>query len=141
MENKSELFTELVLQIFRTHGRLIAAGDRLVKPFGQSSARWQVLGALAASPATVPTVARSMGISRQSVQRVADLLVAEGLCEFRPNPSHSTSVLLSPTAEGQKLLKKIAPVQKRWADRTAGRLASKRIAEAIQLLQSVEESV
>jgi hypothetical protein len=37
-------FTALVLEIFRFHRRLLAAGDRLTKPLHLSSARWQVLG-------------------------------------------------------------------------------------------------
>jgi hypothetical protein len=37
--------TDLVLEVFRLNGRLLAAGDRLSKTVGLTSARWQVLGA------------------------------------------------------------------------------------------------
>jgi len=39
-------FTELVLETFQFNGRLLAAGDRLAKPLGLTSSRWQVLGAI-----------------------------------------------------------------------------------------------
>jgi DNA-binding MarR family transcriptional regulator len=66
--------TELMLEVFRLNGRLLTAGDRLARPFGQTSARWQILGALEAEPRTVSDIARIMGLTRQSVQRTADRL-------------------------------------------------------------------
>jgi hypothetical protein len=42
--------TALILEVFRFNGRLLAAGDKLVANLGLTSARWQVLGAIALSP-------------------------------------------------------------------------------------------
>ena len=42
--------TDLVLDVFRLNGALLASGDTLVKDLGLTSARWQVLGAIALSP-------------------------------------------------------------------------------------------
>ncbi|MEZ5958748.1 MAG: hypothetical protein R3C27_16235, partial [Hyphomonadaceae bacterium] len=55
--------TDLILEVFRVNGRLLAAGDRLAADVGLSSARWQVLGAIrfAREPQTVSWLARSMG--------------------------------------------------------------------------------
>jgi hypothetical protein len=33
--------TDLVLEVFRLNGRLLAAGERMTRPSGQTSARWQ----------------------------------------------------------------------------------------------------
>jgi hypothetical protein len=63
--------TDLVLEVFRLNGRLLAAGDRMTRPSGQTSARWQVLGAINPEPRTVAQIARVMGLARQSVQRRA----------------------------------------------------------------------
>ena len=41
------LVTSLFLEAFRFNGRLLAAGDQLVAGLGLTSARWQVLGAVA----------------------------------------------------------------------------------------------
>jgi len=59
-------FTELILETFRFNGRLLAAGDRLTKPF-KPSARWQVLGAIEQKPLPVAQIAHNMGLARQSV--------------------------------------------------------------------------
>jgi len=60
-------FTELILETFRFNGRLLAAGDRLTRPFKLSSARWQVLGAIEQKPLPVAQIAHNMGLARQSV--------------------------------------------------------------------------
>ena len=77
--------TDLILRTFRVHGALIAAEDRLARPLGLTAARWQVLGSVAGlpQPAPVAHVAREMGLTRQSVQRLVDHLVAEGLLAYR----------------------------------------------------------
>ena len=80
--------SDLVLSIFRLNGFLLHAADRLTAGSGLTTARWQVLGAVLHEPLTVAAIARDMGLTRQSVQRTADLLVEEGLCEYSPNPAH-----------------------------------------------------
>ena len=58
-----------------------------------------------------------MGLSRQSVQRIADILVIDGLAEFLPNPAHKRAKLLSCTEKGLKSIKKIRPEVVAWAER------------------------
>ncbi len=71
-----ELLTELILEIFSLSGSLVNEGDELVKELGLTSARWKVLGALAISgvPMSVAQIAKSMGQTRQGVQRLADIM-------------------------------------------------------------------
>src|SRR6476660_4453281 len=85
-----EAFTHLVLEVFRLNGRLLSVGDRLVAGLGLTSARWQVLGALHGSTGrlTVSQIARSMGLQRQSVQRLVDVMTADGLLQLVENPQH-----------------------------------------------------
>ena len=78
----------VAIRVLRLAGPLTAAGDALARPAGQTSARWQVLAALENAPATVADVARMLGLARQSVQRVADVLAAEGLISYDDNPDH-----------------------------------------------------
>src|SRR5262249_27541551 len=96
--------TELILDVFRLNGRLLAAGDRLVADLGLTSARWQVLGAvaLAATPGPVAHLARSMGLTRQGVQRIVNALAAQGLLQFEPNPHHRRAPLVTLTEEGRQ---------------------------------------
>ena len=57
----------LILEVFRLNGRLLAAGDELVAPLGLTSARWQVLGAIALSTVNQPVahLAHALGLQRQ----------------------------------------------------------------------------
>jgi DNA-binding MarR family transcriptional regulator len=109
-----DVLSELVLRIFRLHGRLLDAGDRLTAGSGLTAARWQVLGAVLHGPLTVSAVARAMGLARQSVQRIADVLAEEGLCEFLPNPAHQRAKLLAPTDRGWKAIERIRPGVVAW---------------------------
>jgi hypothetical protein len=61
-------FTELILEIFQFNGRLLAAGDRLAKPLGLTSARWQVIGAIEDRPLPVAQIARNMGLARHTTR-------------------------------------------------------------------------
>jgi DNA-binding MarR family transcriptional regulator len=108
--------SELVVHVFRLNGLLTAAGDQMAQPAGQTSARWRVLAAIEDEPLTVPQVARAWWLSRQSVQRVADVLVQGGLAAYRNNPGHRRSKLLRITEQGHSALRTIRDVQQRWAD-------------------------
>ena len=61
------------------------------------------------SPLPVAGIARDMGITRQSVQRIADLLVARGLAEYLDNPAHRRAKLLGPTPAGRAAVQAIDP--------------------------------
>src|SRR6266700_2924028 len=89
-----DAFSVFVIQVFQLNGLLIDAGDALAKPAGQTSARWQVLAAVEDVPAAVAQIARLLSLSRQSVQRVADLLEQGGLAAFEENPAHRRAKLL-----------------------------------------------
>ena len=94
--------TALILETFRLNGRLLSAGDRLVGDLGLSSARWQILGALALEgrPLTVAQIGRRMGLSRQAVQRVVNDLVSDDVLELRDNPDHKRAKLVVLSQKG-----------------------------------------
>ncbi len=133
--------TELILRTFRVHGALIAAGDRLAHPLGLTAARWQVLGSVAglAHPAPVAHVAREMGLTRQSVQRIADQLVADALLEYQDNPHHKRAPLVVMTARGQRVFAGVTAHQVPWVNDLARGVLSRDIEVAIDVLRRVEE--
>src|ERR671911_3128990 len=91
-----EAATELILSAFRANGLLLDAGDLLSADEGLTSARWQVLGAIALAerPLTVPQIARRMGLTRQSVHATVNRLVRDGFLELQPNADHRRSQLV-----------------------------------------------
>jgi len=118
-QNRSplEVVNGIVLQVFKLNGYFIKAADCLTKESELTSARWQILGTVLHEQHTVAAIARSMGLARQSVQRIADRLVMEGLAEFLPNPAHRRAKLLSCTEKGLNSIKKIRPKVVAWAER------------------------
>jgi DNA-binding MarR family transcriptional regulator len=80
-----------------------------------------------------------MGITRQSVQRVADLLVERGLAEYRPNPAHRRAKLLAPTGEGRAAVARIDPGHAAFADRLAEAFGEAELAEAVRTLERLSK--
>ena len=99
-----------MLEVFRLNGALLRHGAALTAPLRQTQARWQVIGAVAEAARTVPQIARRMGMTRQGVQRVADLLVDEGLVACVRNPDHARSPLLRLTAHGRRVEQQLGDV-------------------------------
>lgn len=132
-----DLFSALVVQLFRTHGLLVAAGDALSRPAGQTTARWQVLAAIEHGPATVAGIARAMALTRQSVQRVADLLAEEGLAVYEENPAHRRAKLLRLTPTGHDALVIIQSGQRVWADAVGREVGVAELQQAGALLARV----
>lgn len=99
-----EALTDLILSLFRVNNLTIAWGDRLVAPLGLTSARWQILGAIAAAerPQPVAWLARDLGANRQNVQRIVNDLAKDGLIVFEPNPHHRRAQLVLLTDKGRQ---------------------------------------
>jgi DNA-binding MarR family transcriptional regulator len=111
-----DALTRVVVGVIQLYGPLIAAGDALARPVAQSSARWQVLAGIEDGPTTVASIARRLGLARQSVQRVADLVVGDGLAVYEDNPGHRRAKLLRITPEGSAVLGRIQAAQRAWAN-------------------------
>ena len=90
----ADLLTKIILSTFRLNARLLEAAQLMAANGGLTAAWWQVLGGVLDQPRTVAEVSRRMGVTRQGVLRVADLLVEHGLAEYRPNPAHRRAKLL-----------------------------------------------
>lgn len=103
--SRERLLTALILDLFRLNSRLLISGDRLVAPLGLTSARWQILGAIAEAerPQPVAWLARDMGGARQNVQRIVNDLKADGIVEFIPNPHHRKAHLVVMTTRGRAI--------------------------------------
>lgn len=134
-----QALTELMLETFRLNGALLAAGDRLVAPIGLTSARGQVLGAIAIAGRAQPVahIARDMGLTRQSVQRVVDDLAAEGLVRFEPNPHHRRAKLVALTDDGRRAYDAAMERHTGWSDRLARGLKPTTFAAAAALMREL----
>jgi len=134
-----EAVTALILDVFRLNGRLLVAGDRLVAELGLTSARWQILGAIAYAerPESVAWHARTMGVHRQGIQRIVNELENEGIIEFQPNPHHKRAHLVVLTSKGKKLFEAALELQTPWANRLSSGLALEEIATAKDVIDQL----
>ncbi|MEO5756274.1 MAG: MarR family winged helix-turn-helix transcriptional regulator [Mesorhizobium sp.] len=133
--------SEIILSIFRINGRLLAAGDRLVAGLGLTSARWQVLGAIALSPAAEPVarLARNMGLNRQGVQRIVNELEAEGFVELKDNPHHRSARLVVLTAKGTEAHDAALRAQVPWVNMLGEGFDAQAIEAAGKVLDRLRE--
>jgi DNA-binding MarR family transcriptional regulator len=130
-----ELLTEVILETFRLNGRLMDVAQELAAEGGLTAAWWQVLGGVLDEPRSVAEVGRRMGMTRQGVQRVADLLVERGLAEYRPNPAHRRAKLLACTEAGYWAVRRISIAQHPWADRIGAQLGAQELEEALATMR------
>ena len=124
-------------RVLRLGGLLTSEGDRLAAPAGQTSARWQVLAAAEHAPATVANIARALGLARQSVQRIADVLAREGLVAYDDNPDHARAKLVRLAPRGRIALTAIQAAQRTWADELGAEIGDAELKRAIPVLDSV----
>jgi DNA-binding MarR family transcriptional regulator len=112
-----------------------------VADLGLTSARWQVLGAMALSPVplSVAQIARNMGLTRQAVQRLANEMQADGLVRFAPNPHHQRAKLVLLTAAGKAAFAAVMKRQSAWATELGKGLSARQIETAAVMLRTIRQ--
>jgi DNA-binding MarR family transcriptional regulator len=131
------VLTELVLATFRLNARLLDVAQDLATAGGLTAAWWQVLGGVLDQPRSLAEIGRRMGVTRQGVRRVADLLVARGLAEYQATPAHARARLLACTEAGHWAIRRIALVQRPWAARVAAEVGAGDLRRALATLDQL----
>ena len=136
-----ELLSGLALASFKLNGQFLDVADALAKPAGLTATWWQVLGAVITTPQTVAGIAREMGITRQSVQRTADLLVERGLAGYRDNPAHRRAKLLARTDAGNAAIRAINPQHRAFAARLVAAQGRTELAAALDSMRALSATL
>lgn len=145
MQDQANDVRQLALAVFAANGRLIGAGNELVAQLGLTSAWWQVLAALRYSPVPLPTasIARNMGLTRQAVQRIVDVLAERGLVEFQANPHHQRAKLVVLTSAGLTAVTSaesaVAPLDQAIADQVGSERLQAAIATLSEMMTVISE--
>ena len=137
-----DALTDLVLPVFELNGEFLAAADTMTRPVGLTPAWWQVLGATLDQPLPVAEIARrvGLGLARQSVQRVADLLVEREWAVYRDNPTHRRAKLLEPTSGGRRAVDRLTDAQHAWADAVGQVVGEDELRHALAVVRQVIEA-
>lgn len=141
MKRDQEQLSGAALTVFRLNGQFLALAEELARPAGLTAAWWQVLGAVLPAPLPVAGIAREMGISRQSVQRIADLLVERELAEYVPNPAHLRAKLLRVTAAGRAAIALISPKHSVVARRLAAAMGRDELTSTLEAMRRLSKAV
>ena len=136
---EGEALTALILETFRLNGALLAAGNKLTKPVGMTSARWQVMGSMHESKhdLTVAQIARRRGLARQGVQRIVNDLQEFGFVVLEENIDHKRSPLVSITDKGKEVMAEIDEAQAAWVNGLCDGLSQGQIVKALELMETI----
>ena len=94
----------LIADVYELAGASRRTSETLAASFGQTVARWHLLSVISDGPRSVASTARRLGLARQSVQRVADRLVGEGLAVTEADPADARAPRLALTGAGRRVL-------------------------------------
>lgn len=130
-----DVVTDIVLRTFRLNGQFLAAAERIARGVGLTAAWWQVLGSVLDKPTTVADIARHMGLTRQAVQRIADLLVEREMAEYADNPAHRRAKLLRPTEKGWDAIRGLRPDQNAWANEITESFTADELRQALDVIE------
>lgn len=131
---------ELVDELLRLHGRVM--NNQKSTQLGSSTQAF-VLAAvvLAQEPPTVARIARSLGFTRQAIQKVADALESEGYVLYADNPHHKRSRQLLATEQGRQVYDQVNRESVEWTNQAAQGLESSDLQLTLQVLRRVRKNL
>jgi DNA-binding MarR family transcriptional regulator len=132
------LFRQLTRSVFAAQSSVLRYGDVANAAFGQSSARWRVMFRIAEGDGSVAEIARATDYTRQSIQRLADTLVADGLATYAPDPHDRRRQIIALTTEGGTLLAAMEAEFGRWSKRLVETLGREHITQTIEHLHELK---
>nr|WP_234422280.1 MarR family transcriptional regulator [Sedimenticola thiotaurini] len=111
--------------------------------YGVTSARWKVLGALslAGEPQTASQIARSMGLTRQAVQRLVDAMYEDQLLIFHENPDHKRAKLISLSELGEEVYLKLDEKQTEWATKCSIGITKVELETTLSVLKRISDTL
>lgn len=127
--------TALIREVRSCFNQLKTLAERLHEDLGVNPSMRAVMESLAAGGAqTVPEIARSKGVSRQHIQSIMNVLLADGLVEARDNPAHRRSPRFELTRRGRATFATIAGREQAPLRRIAAALPVQALCDAREAL-------
>ena len=138
-ESKNEIFTQITLEIFKVVGQLNVEGDSMAAEYGLTAARWKIIGTIGLSEKkiTISEVARQIGQSRQSVQRLINVMTRDGLIVQVHNPKHKRSKLVLLTERAKSIHHCLYAKQIDWAKEHSSKLNKSHLKTTLRILKEI----
>jgi DNA-binding MarR family transcriptional regulator len=133
---------DLIIEIVATFFLLRAEGMRIgvVSPSGEGY--WSVLRLLKINgPQTVPQLARYRYVPRQSVQKLANEMLKDGVIELVNNPAHKRSKLLRLTPEGDVVFQEMSDRIAKLAETLAEQHNAAQLQNAADVVKKLHEQL
>jgi DNA-binding MarR family transcriptional regulator len=133
---------DLIIEIVATFFLLRAEGMRIgvVSPSGEGY--WSVLRLLKINgPQTVPQIARYRYVPRQSVQKLANEMLADGVIELVNNPAHKRSKLLRLTSKGDIVFQEMSDRIAKLAETLAKQQDAAQLQNAADVVKKLHEQL
>ncbi|MCP4001512.1 MAG: MarR family transcriptional regulator [Gammaproteobacteria bacterium] len=136
-------FNEMMGECFRLNRSLVDVAQQLTDGMGVTGTQWGVLGAFGQDevPGTVAKTARQMGLARQSVQRIADVLADKKLINYLPSLEDKRAQLVEVTTTGRTLLTELEQRQQVWIQSIAGSYCDADIDAVIRLVKIIRQQI
>jgi DNA-binding MarR family transcriptional regulator len=128
-------YTEAGAALFQLVRQLEVSLPRLAR-LPVSQGRMALLRSLALlGPRNLSELARERGVSRQGVQRLADVLEAEGLASGMPDPRNARAKRLTLTEHGERVYRELALAEARELNALSTGLSAADLRAATRVLR------
>lgn len=134
-KSEGELLYTLVQRIRPLYNELESAIAQRLEGSGLTVATRHVLEKVAEEGSqAVPSIAESLGVERQHVQRSVNTLIGEGLVKRTNNPEHRRSYLVHATPKGKRLFRSVRKREEEMLLDLAARVKRDHVARADDVL-------
>jgi DNA-binding MarR family transcriptional regulator len=133
---------ELIVEIVATFFLLRAQGMRIGVVSSSGEGYWSVLRLLNIKGSqTVPQLARYRYVPRQSVQKLANEMLNDGVIEFLNNPAHKRSKLLRLTPKGEAVFQEMSDRIATLAETLAEQQDTDQLQNAANIMKQLHEQL
>jgi DNA-binding MarR family transcriptional regulator len=137
-----EVVTSVIDEIRLLNNRLIELAEELHSGSGITAPQRAVLEFIhRQGPATVPTIARARGVTRQHIQTISNELRSLDLIESQQNPAHQRSPMIVLTDDGHQTIDRILERERDYLTTHVGDLDANQLRAAAQTLASFRHAL
>jgi DNA-binding MarR family transcriptional regulator len=138
---REEQLQKIVALSGELNSQYITIREKYCRAFRLTLSQYKVLSFLMDRTATVPQIARRIGLSTQSVQRTVDQMGKRGLCSFLDNPDHAWSHLVVVSDATQKAIRFIQMMEREALAEALNTVSQSEIDSVLSILGKIKYNI